>query len=396
MRHPIKVVAISHAYVRSINRNVFGLVAELGCDVHVLAPESIESGKQEILCEPHDLPGVTLHRLPIAGTHLRRMKFVRLERLLKEISPDVIFVEADPVSKTVLDLTRFCRKYEEVSLICLTNENLNWKFNDALRRTGLRGLPALIVKMIAHRRFRSQIDHVFTTSKYAQKIFEQAGYPSVSFLPLGFDSTNFRYCSKTRCRIRKQEDIGSDEIVISYFGRISKEKGVTDLISALGRLKAYSWRLFLNDFVSNSEYSDHVSALIRKLGIEDRVHTVRSQHGLISEWMCASDITVLPSHTTSIWVEQFGRVVTEAMATGNYVVVSDSGTPKELVGDTGKVFPEGDQEALADCLANFLKSPANFLLDRKAAIRRAQRNFDISAQARKMVTRFEQTCVTKS
>lgn len=54
------------------------------------------------------------------------------------------------------------------------------------------------------------------------------------------------------------------------------------------------------------------------------------------------DVLALPSLTTSQWKEQFGRVLTEAMACGVPVVGSDSGAIPEVIGDAGLIFREGD------------------------------------------------------
>ena len=379
---------ISHAYVRSANRSVFDCIAKAGYQVSIVAPSVLRSGSIDIPCEPLESNDVFLHELPVSGTHLRKMRFHGLESLMERLSPNIVFVEADPVSQLVFELTRHCRK-RGCSLVCLTNENLDWKPLPSLARTGLGRLPTSFAKTLAHFRLRSQIDHVFTTSSYACEIFQRAGYPSVSVLPLGFDSNRFRFDPEVRSKIRKQEGLASDDVVISYFGRVTPEKGVALLVAALGNLKQYSWRLFLNDFVSDSDYSELIGKLIVSQGLAERVHTVRSQHGAIADWMCASDVTVLPSQTTPLWVEQFGRVVTEAMATENYLIVSDSGTPKELVGETGVVFPEGDEKSLTRCLKQFLESPKKYASLRKAASHRANSKYSVDAQARRMVECFE-------
>jgi len=66
---------------------------------------------------------------------------------------------------------------------------------------------------------------------------------------------------------------------------------------------------------------------------------------------------VLPSCTTRVWKEQFGRILVEAMACKVPVVGSDSGAIPEVVGDAGLIFPEGDAAALAECLRQLKESP---------------------------------------
>ena len=66
---------------------------------------------------------------------------------------------------------------------------------------------------------------------------------------------------------------------------------------------------------------------------------------------------MLPSRSTPSWVEQFGRVLVEAMACAVPVVGSASGEIPNVIGDAGLVFPEGDVEALRGALARLAASP---------------------------------------
>ena len=61
---------------------------------------------------------------------------------------------------------------------------------------------------------------------------------------------------------------------------------------------------------------------------------------------------VVPSETQPNWKEQFGRVITEAMASGTPVVGSSSGEIPNLVqkADGGLIFPEKNAGEFATCL----------------------------------------------
>ncbi len=79
----------------------------------------------------------------------------------------------------------------------------------------------------------------------------------------------------------------------------------------------------------------------------------------------------VPSLTTPGWVEQFGRVVVEAMACGVPVVASDSGSLPDLVQGVGLLVPEGDPSALAEALVRVGRDPELAQRLRDAGLARA-------------------------
>jgi glycosyltransferase involved in cell wall biosynthesis len=69
------------------------------------------------------------------------------------------------------------------------------------------------------------------------------------------------------------------------------------------------------------------------------------------------DAFVLPSRSRPNWVEQFGRVLIEAMACGVPVVGSNCGEIPNVIGDAGLVFPEDDVDALRQHLMLLMNDP---------------------------------------
>jgi glycosyltransferase involved in cell wall biosynthesis len=116
------------------------------------------------------------------------------------------------------------------------------------------------------------------------------------------------------------------------------------------------WRLHI---VGEGPELSTVKTHIRRLGLGPRV-TVE-QGWLPSLRMPPFyrqlDVLVLPSRSRPNWVEQFGRVLIEAMACGVPVVGSDCGEIPYVVGDAGLVFPEDSAEALRECLAQLMGDP---------------------------------------
>jgi glycosyltransferase involved in cell wall biosynthesis len=93
--------------------------------------------------------------------------------------------------------------------------------------------------------------------------------------------------------------------------------------------------------------------------------------------MNAADIVAAPS----IWKEQYGRVVPEAMACGRALVVSDIGAMPELLGDCGVKIPCGNVEALSVALRRLLQDETERMrIGRRAALR-ARDELGIGTQA---------------
>ena len=103
------------------------------------------------------------------------------------------------------------------------------------------------------------------------------------------------------------------------------------------------------------------------------------------------DVVVVPSLSRPGWVEQFGRVAVEAMASGVPVVVSDSGALPEVVADAGVVVPEGSASALADALRHLAACPTQRAELRYRGLARAQ-HFSWQAVARRQADAYAGLC----
>jgi glycosyltransferase involved in cell wall biosynthesis len=101
------------------------------------------------------------------------------------------------------------------------------------------------------------------------------------------------------------------------------------------------------------------------------------------------DVLVLPSRTTPTWVEQFGRVLVEALWCGVPVVGSQSGEIPWVIRATGGgvTFPEGDDAALAAAITALREAPRDRARLGAEGRRRVAELFAVEAVA----TTFEQT-----
>lgn len=153
--------------------------------------------------------------------------------------------------------------------------------------------------------------------------------------------------------LKKEWNISEDYRVISYIGRLDKEKGIETLIKAFALLKNSKTQLLIagkpvahSSVVEGEEYQRALVQLTVDLGIEN-VKFIGHVTNTTRVYQM-SDVTVLPS----IWSEPFGRVIIESMACGTPVVASRTGgIPEILTAEFEReLFEPGNERALFEHL----------------------------------------------
>lgn len=131
-----------------------------------------------------------------------------------------------------------------------------------------------------------------------------------------------------------------------YVGRLVSDKGVDLILQALALLREH------NKFPSLSVVGggDEEAALKRQttaLRLENQVKFVGPLSGKkIAALLQQHRLLVVPSR----WAEPFGIVALEGIACGCKVVASNQGGLPEAVGPCGVTFPNGNVNALAECI----------------------------------------------
>lgn len=161
--------------------------------------------------------------------------------------------------------------------------------------------------------------------------------------------------------LRARHGIG-DAPVLLALGFVHPDKGLDDLVDALGRLprgaahlvvagdvrrRAGAFRAFE---LADRRHLARVRDQARRAGLDPWVHWAGYvPEGEIAPWFDAADAAVLPYRR----IEQSG-VGSLAAALGVPVLASDAGTLAAEYGDPAWSYPAGDRDALAALLARFL------------------------------------------
>jgi glycosyltransferase involved in cell wall biosynthesis len=142
---------------------------------------------------------------------------------------------------------------------------------------------------------------------------------------------------------------------IGFVGRLIPEKGLDLLFRAAVKLVG-RWTITV---VGTGPAQEELEGLAERLGIAGRVtwHGALPRSGVDAVWP-RLDVVVVPSRTTSRWIEITPRATLDAMAHGIAVVGSAAGAIPEALGDAGLVVPEEDVGALSEVLQRLHDEPA--------------------------------------
>jgi glycosyltransferase involved in cell wall biosynthesis len=164
----------------------------------------------------------------------------------------------------------------------------------------------------------------------------------------GVDADRFRPDADARKRVRSRLGIDESAFCLLFVGRLTREKGVPDLMEAFRRLVPAFPSLHLLLVGPDEDGFDH--------SVQDtpNVHRVGYTQ-VVEEYMAAADVFCLPSYR-----EGFGLVLIEAGAVGLPVVASRIYGITDAVaeGETGLLHRPGDVTDLVGKLEVLIRDPS--------------------------------------
>ena len=369
MSSPLRVLAISHSAVnRTSGRLRYEVLAERNPQIHltVIAPDRWEEYGKVMKLDPHDGPldfrteKVRLQSLPKVGWYLHH--YPGLRRLLRDIRPDVIAAWEEPWSLAALQVVRLRDALlPDAAVIVETDQNI------------LRRLPPPFQQI---RRYTlKRADMLVARQQAGIGVMRGCGYEGpAKIVEYGVAGTVFQPMDRAASR----EALGVSGFVIGYVGRIVREKGLHDAVSAIASCKTAVTMLVMGRGPDRAALEAHAAAS----GVADRVRIIDpGEPEAVARMMNGLDALVLLSRTTRTWKEQFGRVIMEALTCGVPVIGSDSGAIPAVIADGGWVVPEGDVAALASLLDHLADNPDEMRQAGAAGMARARHRFAITTIA---------------
>ncbi|MCR4407857.1 MAG: glycosyltransferase family 4 protein [Anaerolineae bacterium] len=331
----MRVLMISKAcLVGSYQRKLEELARLPDMELTVVVPPYWRDERGVIRLERAHTDGYELVVEPLVfNGHFHVHFYPRLARQFQRIQPDVVHIDEEPYNLATAQAMWLARKFEARPLF-FTWQNIlrrypppfSWIEQYNLRRAAFAiAGNADAVTVLRSKGYNG-----------SARVIPQFGVDPELFSPGDAEKTG-------------------ETFNVGYVGRLVMEKGVNDLLHALAGLSG-PWQLSI---VGSGPLRQSLETEARALNVEDRVSFEEQISSLqIPAHLRRLDVLVLPSRTRPNWKEQFGRVLVEAMSCGIAVIGSDCGEIPRVIGEAGLVFPEGDVEALRDCLARLRGDPA--------------------------------------
>ncbi len=300
-----------------------------GHDVTLVSPQRWNEGGSVVTLDPGDdtfvVPARTLGRHPYVFVYDPRP----IWRALRSGPVDILDIHEEPASLAAAELLilRTLAGRRRAKVIFYGAQNIEKRFPLPFRWIERAALKAAA--------------GAYCCNRAAADIFRAKGFNgAVSVIGLGVDIE--RFAPRVGDRVDGPFRIG-------YVGRLEQRKGVQVVLEALAELPA----TVELDLHGSGPYEAELRRIVDQRGLSDRVRFKGFCHyEQLPDTYRGFDTLVVPSQTTETWVEQFGRVAVEAMASGVPVIASNSGSLPEVLAGAGIIVPEADVSSWARAIGS--------------------------------------------
>lgn len=173
-----------------------------------------------------------------------------------------------------------------------------------------------------------------------------------------------------RNQVRNQYDIPDNAFVYGFVGRITRDKGINELLEAYRDIMTDNSYLMM---VGNEELDNNINMELFNWSKNNDQVIYTGQTNVVEQYLSAMDVYILPSYR-----EGFGSGVIEAEAMGLPVIVSDIPGPTDAMvkNETGIVVKKADVETLQKAMIDIRNNSEKYNSMAKNAYMFAKENFE--------------------
>lgn len=214
-------------------------------------------------------------------------------------------------------------------------------------------------------RLSSRVTRMLYCSQMGQYQHEVIGYDAAKsvMIPNGFDCDLFHPDDEMGRRLRQNLGIPRDAFVFGHVGRFHPVKDHANVLSAFALVATENENARLV-MAGGGVTMDNpaIAQMVQENDLAGRVHLLGERDD-IPAIMTMFDVLVNGSRG-----EAFPNVLGEAMATGVPCIATNVGDSAYILGETGRIVPPANPEALAEAMLEFatLQKPALQALGQQA------------------------------
>lgn len=264
---------------------------------------------------------------------------IHLNNFQRQLSSSVAIAAFEKKIPTVFlthDMQAVCPNKDMMYKGKICNECIKYGYNSCIRKKCIKNsrlkslLGVMEAKYYKKNKIYERMNCIISPSNFMKENLEKNGMKNKNFIVLH----NFVNESNTR-NIR-------DDNYIFYFGRLSKEKGIYNLLKAISNLKNVNLKI-----AGDGPEKENIIKFINKKDINDRVEILGYLNSNeIKKYISNCSFVIVPS----IWYENCPYSILETIEIGKPVVASKIGGIPELIDDneTGMLYKYDDCNELKE------------------------------------------------
>ncbi len=181
-----------------------------------------------------------------------------------------------------------------------------------------------------------------------------------------------------------------DDFVFTSVAALRWEKGVYDILHAFKRLTLdLPGQPLKLVFAGSGPEEQGLRRLAARIGLGSRVVFTRFAYDEMPTAYNLSDVFLLASTARPGWLEQFGYVLAEALASGTPIIATCHGSIPEVVGDAALLVPPSDFLTLTAAMRRLVDDAPERKRLSSLGRARAEAEFDSAKQADKLLGYYQ-------